>query len=97
MAAKADISQVMTDLESSDIAVPSALTPPQDEMYAAIWSAQDFVACNSVISQCRQAKARDHFGKIKGHAKSRFADYLRSLDGTGKLSSFLRTQDMMGA
>ena len=89
VSAKADIMQLLVDLESSDIAVPSALTPSQDEMDATRWAAQAFVACNSVISQCRQAKARDHFGKIKGHVKSRFADYLRSLDGTGKLSAFL--------
>jgi hypothetical protein len=89
VSAKADISQLLADLESSDIAVPTALTPSQDVMDATIWSAQAFVACNSVISQCRQAKARDHFGKVKGHVKSRFADYLRSLDGTGKISSFL--------
>ena len=85
--ARADWLELTEEATSLELRVPSVNHGIQD---SAEWASATFAACNGIISQCRQASAKGRFSKIKRHVNSRFTDYLSSLDGTGKLSNFLR-------
>ena len=79
--------ELSEEATSMELRVPPVNHGIQD---SAEWASATFAACNGIISQCRQASAKGRFSKIKRLVNSRFTDYLSSLDGTGKLSNFLR-------